>query len=132
MASIARRRSVDHRIHGIWAITLADDDVPVGNLLLKPLPLSDGVVKNATDDIEIGWHLHPDVWGRGFATEAARAVVDDAFSRGTLRILAVTHPDNLASQAVCRRLGMTPRGRTDRYYDTETELFEIGRRSTAP
>jgi RimJ/RimL family protein N-acetyltransferase len=37
---------------------------------------------------------------------------------------AVTHPDNRASQAVCRRLGMTHAGRTTRYYDTPNELFE--------
>ena len=39
-------------------------------------------------------------------------------------MIAVTDPDNHASQAVCRRLGMTARGRTTRYYDTVTELFE--------
>ncbi|MEV0720988.1 GNAT family N-acetyltransferase, partial [Asanoa sp. NPDC050611] len=36
LASIARRRAVDHPIHGIWAITTAGDGGLVGNLLLKP------------------------------------------------------------------------------------------------
>jgi len=74
-------------------------------------------------DLEIGWHLHPDAWGHGYATEAAAAVLDDAFSRGLARVIAVTDPDNRASQAVCRRLGMRHFGRTTRYYDTPNEHF---------
>ncbi|NEB07143.1 GNAT family N-acetyltransferase, partial [Streptomyces sp. SID13726] len=38
---------------------------------------------------------------------------------------AVTHPDNAASQAVCRRIGMTHRGTTDAYYGTTCELFDV-------
>ncbi|MEU8075320.1 GNAT family N-acetyltransferase [Catellatospora citrea] len=124
LASIARRRAVDHPIHGIWAMTTAAEGRLVGNLLLKPIPVSAGETRAEPDDIEIGWHLHPDAWGHGYATEAARAVLDDALSRGVPRILAVTAPGNHASQAVCLRLGMTHLGRTTRYYDTSNELFE--------
>ncbi|MBQ1025008.1 GNAT family N-acetyltransferase [Micromonospora sp. C95] len=124
LASITRRRAIDHPIHGIWAITTAAGDRLVGNLLLKPIPLSAGESVGGPNDVEIGWHLHPDVWGHGYATEAAAAVLDDAFGRGLTRVIAVTDPDNRASQAVCRRLGMTHLGRTTRYYDTTNELFE--------
>ncbi|MFY1577118.1 GNAT family N-acetyltransferase [Verrucosispora sp. WMMD703] len=124
LASIARRRAIDDPIHGIWAITTATDRRLVGNLLLKPIPLSAGEPTGRPTDVEIGWHLHPDAWGHGYATEAAAAVLDDAFERGLTRAIAVTKPDNHASQAVCRRLGMTRLGRTTRYYDTTNELFE--------
>jgi RimJ/RimL family protein N-acetyltransferase len=124
LASIARRRAVDNPIHGIWAITVPADNRLVGNLLLKPIPLSAGETSDGPSDVEIGWHLHPDARGRGYATEAAEAVLDDAFSRGLAKVLAVTHPDNHASKAVCRRLDMTHRGRTTKYYDTLNELFE--------
>ncbi|GAA1369907.1 GNAT family N-acetyltransferase [Catellatospora chokoriensis] len=124
LASIARRRALDHPIHGIWAMTTAAEGRLVGNLLLKPIPVSAGKARAEPADIEIGWHLHPDAWGHGYATEAARAVLDDALSRGVPRVLAVTAPGNHASQAVCRRLGMTHVGRTTRYYDTSNELFE--------
>jgi RimJ/RimL family protein N-acetyltransferase len=119
LASIRRRRAVDHPVHGIWVITA--DRQPVGNLLLKPIPSSVG---ESSDEVEIGWHLHPDAWGHGYATEAAEAVLGDAFGRGLQRVVAVTDPENVASQAVCRRLGMTALGRTSRYYDTVNELFE--------
>ncbi|MEV0719508.1 GNAT family N-acetyltransferase, partial [Asanoa sp. NPDC050611] len=105
-------------------ITTAGDGGLVGNLLLKPVPLSAGEPSDGPDDVEIGWHLHPDAWGRGYATEAAQAILDDAFSRGLAKVVAVTDPDNQASQAVCRRLGMTHLGRTKRYYNTLNELFE--------
>jgi RimJ/RimL family protein N-acetyltransferase len=75
--------------------------------------------------VEVGWHLHPDAWGNGYATEAARAVVADAFSRGQRRIVAVTHPDNKPSHAVCRRVGMQHLGTTTRYMGTSCELFEL-------
>ena len=124
LVSIERRRAIDDPIQGIWAITTAADDRLVGNLLLKPIRASAGESAGDPDDVEIGWHLHPDAWGHGYATEAANVVLDDAFGRGLAKVLAVTAPDNHASQAVCRRLGMTHLGRTAKYYDIETELFE--------
>lgn len=124
LASIARRRAVEHPIHGTWAITTVADGCPVGTLLLMPIHLSAGEPSGQPVDVEIGWHLHPDAQGHGYATEAAQAVLDDAFSRGQAKVIAVTDPDNSASQAVCRRLGMTHLGRTTRYYNTPQELFE--------
>jgi RimJ/RimL family protein N-acetyltransferase len=56
---------------------------------------------------EIGWSLHPDFGGRGYATEAARAVLDLAFRRIRLhRVTAELDPRNDASIALCKRLGM--------------------------
>lgn len=43
------------------------------------------------------------------------------------RVLAVTYPQNAPSQAVCRRLGLTALGRTDRYYDVDCDLFSLDR-----
>jgi len=54
---------------------------------------------------EIGWRLMRNAWGHGYATEAARAVLDDAFGRVGLReVVAYTAPDNRRSQAVMDRL----------------------------
>jgi RimJ/RimL family protein N-acetyltransferase len=56
---------------------------------------------------EIGWTLHPDFVGHGFATEAARAVLRVAFEDLRLhRVYAELDPRNDASIAVCKRLGM--------------------------
>jgi RimJ/RimL family protein N-acetyltransferase len=56
---------------------------------------------------EIGWTLHPDFAGHGYATEAARAVLDIAFETIRLhRVQAELDPRNAASIALCKRLGM--------------------------
>jgi len=57
--------------------------------------------------VEIGWRLAPAYWANGYATEAARAVLDDAFGRlGLTEIVAFTLPSNRRSQRVMQRLGM--------------------------
>jgi [ribosomal protein S5]-alanine N-acetyltransferase len=59
--------------------------------------------------IEVGWTLHPDHWGKGYATEAGSASVVWAFAHHDVDALySVILPENLASQSVARRLGFTP------------------------
>jgi RimJ/RimL family protein N-acetyltransferase len=105
---------------GRWAVQRKDTGVVVGTVIVVALPDGDG-------ELEVGWHLHPDSWGQGFATEAARGALTRTFDRGVGEVLAVVRPDNAASVKVCRRLGMERLGRTDRYYGTELELFRITR-----
>lgn len=92
-------------------------------LLLKSIPAS-GTDGAPSGDTEIGWHLHPDAWGHGYASEAAARVLRFAFEAGLEKVVAVTNPANTASQSVCRRIGMRHKGQTDAYYDTICELFE--------
>jgi RimJ/RimL family protein N-acetyltransferase len=106
---------------GCWAIQPGDatgDVEPAGTVLFKPLP-------NGVGEVEVGWHLHPDAWGHGYATEAAQAVVDRGFDAGLPEVYAVVRPGNEASLAVCRRLGMEPLGRYRRWYDVELEVFRL-------
>lgn len=111
---------------GIWAIEPRDADRVAGSVLLKPLPGRDGVTP--TDDIEVGWHLHPDSQGHGYATEAARAVLAREFATGTPQVYAVVMAGNEPSMAVARRLGMTHLGvRTDWYGGAELETFVLRR-----
>jgi RimJ/RimL family protein N-acetyltransferase len=57
---------------------------------------------------EIGWRLDSAVWGRGYATEAARAAREDAFERLRLdELISIIHPDNARSRRVAEKLGMT-------------------------
>jgi RimJ/RimL family protein N-acetyltransferase len=56
--------------------------------------------------LAVGWVLHPGFQGRGFAREAATALLDLAFDLGAHRVAASVDPDNIPSLALCDRLGM--------------------------
>jgi RimJ/RimL family protein N-acetyltransferase len=65
----------------------------------------------SADEIEIGWMITPSAWGQGYATEAGRAVRDEAFDRlGLESIVAVHHPENAASGRIMEKLGMAFEG----------------------
>jgi RimJ/RimL family protein N-acetyltransferase len=108
--------------YGCWAVEVRGSGVVAGTVLFKPLP-------NGDNEIEVGWHLHPDSWGHGYATEAARGAIERGFADGLTEVFAVVYPDNVASIAVCRRLGMTPLGRTQKWYGVEVEAFRISVRA---
>jgi RimJ/RimL family protein N-acetyltransferase len=61
---------------------------------------------------EVGWGLVREYWGRGYATEGAAASIDWAFATlGWTEVIHCIAPENLASQAVARKLGSRKRGR---------------------
>jgi RimJ/RimL family protein N-acetyltransferase len=104
---------------GSWAVVNRSSGVPLGSVILKPLPDGQG-------EVEIGWQLHPDSWGNGFASEAAAALLDRGFSQGLQEVWAVTHLDNRPSIAVCGRIGMRLLGVTNRWYHEPSLMFWTG------
>ena len=86
---------------------------------------SEGPAGNVAHPLEIGWGLRPDRWGRGYATEAARAMGGFAFDRLAIpALLAVAVPENTASCRVMERLGMRFRG-IEPWYEMELATYEI-------
>lgn len=108
-----REAASDGDVYGIWAVEVRDTAVVAGTVLVVPLS---GVDDKPTGDVEVGWHLHPDSWGHGYATEASRVAMDRAFASGVPEIFALVHPGNDRSTAVARRLRMTPIGVQTRWY----------------
>jgi RimJ/RimL family protein N-acetyltransferase len=106
---------------GLWAMVPRHPERsrPVGTVLLLPLADESG----PSDEVEIGWHLHPDMQGRGLVTEAATALLAAAAAAGVDSVLAVTDLDNLPSQAVARRLGMRDEGVTDRWFGITAKQY---------
>lgn len=115
-------RAGTHPAAGIFAIERLDTGAMIGTALLVPIPPSTGFESH---DHEVGWHLHPDAWGSGFATEAATALTERGFAGAMPRILAVTDPENVRSQAVCARLGMVDLGLSSDWYDRELRAFRL-------
>ena len=105
---------------GNFALVEKASNQVVGMVLLKNLP---DVNMALTNEIEIGWHLRRTVWGRGYATEAAAALMIYGFEKLCLpTIWAVALEENKASLKVMERLGMRPAGRTTQYYGGEDLL----------
>jgi RimJ/RimL family protein N-acetyltransferase len=58
-------------------------------------------------ELEIGYHVHRERWSRGFATEAARVVMDYAFRRLDVdRVVSMIRPENVASRRVAEKNGL--------------------------
>ena len=88
---------------GLWAVEVGGGAPFVGMVGLhrvsSALPCAPAV--------EVGWRLHPDHWGHGYATEAAAASLRFGFDHGGLdEIVAFTTTLNTRSQAVMERIGM--------------------------
>jgi RimJ/RimL family protein N-acetyltransferase len=91
---------------GFWVVESRDDGRFLGLCALIRMP--------AGDDIELAYRLARAAWGQGMATEAAGALVDYAFRALKLpRLVAVTYPENRASQRVLEKVGFDPRGHVD-------------------
>ena len=84
-----------------------------------------------TAEIEIYYGFTKQHWGKGFATEAARAVLKFAFDQlKSAKIVAVTNPKNLASQKVLEKLGLKLQGQIN-CYQTDCLYFSILRETFA-
>lgn len=65
------------------------------------------------EELEIGYRPDPSYWGRGIATEAARAVRDHAFDEPRLsRLISLIHPEDTSSRRVAAKNGMIPERET--------------------
>lgn len=74
---------------------------------------------------EIGYILHPDFWGRGYASEALRAVLDHIFRRPEVdRIIADVDPRNQASLRLLERLGFRETGRARGTWHVNGEICD--------
>ncbi len=88
---------------GYWTVTRKDDPAFLGWVLMAPEDLSG-------PDVEIGWRFRTAAQGRGYATEAASALVRHGFEDLALeRLVAEIHEGNAASIGVARKLGMRER-----------------------
>ena len=89
--------------YGLWAVVLKASQECIGDCGLT----WQRVRYSEERQLEVGWHIRRDLWNRGLATEAGHACRD--YARDVIRqphLISIIDPDNLASQAVARKLGM--------------------------
>jgi [ribosomal protein S5]-alanine N-acetyltransferase len=104
-AFIEERMRASYRDHGfgLWATVQKSDNAPVG--------LAGLVKREGLETPDVGYAFLQIVWGRGYAQEAAAAVLAHAQGRlGIPKLAAITSPENFASMAVLRKIGFTFHG----------------------
>ncbi|HUX05489.1 MAG TPA: GNAT family N-acetyltransferase [Acidimicrobiales bacterium] len=90
--------------YGLWALEVRTSGEFIGFTGLAHTTF----VAHFTPAVEIGWRLAHGAWGQGYASEAARAVLDFAFDELALReVVAFTSTLNLCSRSLMERLSMT-------------------------
>jgi RimJ/RimL family protein N-acetyltransferase len=95
---------------GIWSV----DEVRSGELVGFAGLARVSFLAHFTPAVEVGWRLVPPAWGRGYATEAARAALGFAFETiGLDEVVSLAATTNRRSIAVMERLGMTHDGAED-------------------
>jgi ribosomal-protein-alanine N-acetyltransferase len=86
---------------GLWMLRERGSGAVIGRAVLRHLDV-DGI-----DEVETGYGFLPDLWGRGLATETARACVSIGRQQlGLASIIGITVPTNTASQRVMRKAGL--------------------------
>jgi RimJ/RimL family protein N-acetyltransferase len=96
--------------HTFWPVERKADGALLGVCGLKRANQESG----PQGDFEVGWRLRSDVWGQGYAKEAAAASLHHAFAKlRAPHVLALTVIGNTASWGLMKRLGMSPREELD-------------------
>ncbi|MFG6120152.1 MULTISPECIES: GNAT family N-acetyltransferase [Thalassobacillus] len=86
---------------GFKMLVRTEDNVPVGHAGLVPREL------DGQQEIEIGYWIAREYWGKGYATEAAKAFLDYGhYQLGIKRFIAIIQPGNMASRQVAQKIGM--------------------------
>lgn len=94
----------------VWALTLAPADEVVGAIALIPAPK-----RNHPGARMIGYWLARPLWGQGYMTEAARAVLAYAFEPQRLSLVTATcYPHNAGSRGMLLNVGFRPEGHAAR------------------
>lgn len=102
---------------GRWAVELRQDGQVIGGTTLLPLP--------PDEEFEIGWQLHPQAWGHGYAVEAGLALARWAFDQGIEQVIALVRPANTRAMATVRRIGMQWVGETEKYHRLLLQEFRL-------
>lgn len=110
---------------GYWSVFPHEaPDRFLGWVLLTP-------TESAGGQVEIGWRFRRDAWGKGFATEAAKVVLEYGLNTlGLHRVIACIKPENLASMRVATKIGMRDEA-LQRHTDGDWQVYAV-RRETSP
>ncbi len=115
-----------HEAFGYRAIELKATGQVIGYV-----SLSNAAARGETGDVELGIRLIRGAWRQGYATEAARRMIDLAFEcENAMRVIGIVDPENVKSVRLLRKLGMTfEREVVFEGYDHPDHLYALDRKS---
>jgi RimJ/RimL family protein N-acetyltransferase len=110
---------------GFWAVEELASGRMIGDCGLQP-------IARVGPEVEVGYELHPDRWGAGLGTEAARAAVRHGLDElGLERIIAVVKHSNPRSQRVLEKAGLTRAREREAYGEMMLEYEIVGASAAA-
>lgn len=103
---------------GLWATIHKETGKFIGRCGLLPWTIE------GQDEVEIAYLLDKSFWGQGLATEAAKGILQYGFERLNLsRLICMIDPENIASQKVAERIGMTFEKKVNEYQGDNLPFF---------
>lgn len=118
------KRNLDHQEehgYGLFSVVLKSEGKVIGDCGLEHMEIDGDKV------VELGYDFASAYWGQGFATEAAAAVRDHAFTElGITELVSLIQTHNLASKRVAEKMGMRLR-RTLSLHGREYDLYAVAR-----
>ncbi len=102
---------------GLWIASLKASGELIGWYILKHLPHN--------GEVEVGFRIKKKFWGKGYSTEAGKELLTHGFETlGLKKIASIVRPDNFASQAVIKKIGLHEKGKGV-WYEIECLYFEL-------
>lgn len=100
-SALERRHAMECELgYAMWAVDVKGTDTFIGQCGLQP-------VERTGPEVELAYHFYKPSWNKGYATEAAIAVLAQGFGRvGLERVIALVVPENVGSCRVAEKAGM--------------------------
>lgn len=103
---------------GLWATIHKETGKFIGRCGLLPWTI------DGQSEVEVAYTIAQEYWGQGLATEAAQAILQYGFEKLNLtRLICLIDLDNIASQSVAEKIGMTFDKKVDEYEGDNTPFF---------
>ena len=120
IADLEKRINSSRGLFGYWIVEERHTGAFIGWLALKRL--------DKTNDIEVGYRFLEEFWGKGYATEGSRKLLEYAFQTLNLpRVVAIALEENRASTRVMEKLGMRYI-KEDTFYGFKCVCYEIAQK----
>jgi len=123
--ALVERRTQIERDRGFagWHVSLRSTGEFIGSVALQP-------IERTGPEVELAYHYLPHAWGKGYGTEAAKAILQYGFETcGLEQIIAICFAENIGSWRIMEKAGMTYVGLASYYGLTDLKKYVADRNS---